>query len=125
MCFKQSKYKENNNPTRITYVEFEKKQTNTKNKEMEISFYINKSYKRQTISTDMNKEVTGGAKVFGSAITLKEKQLFAYNERAPEVRRGGRSKELKVNTLGTARLLILDGAIAASIFFFLRVDSVV
>lgn len=43
------------------------------------------------IPTDINKEVTGGAKVVVVVTALKEKQLFTYNERAPEVRGGGQS----------------------------------
>lgn len=43
------------------------------------------------ILTDINKEVTGGAKVVVVVTALKEKQLFTYNERAPEVRGGGQS----------------------------------
>lgn len=80
--------------------------TVTENK-LEISFQINKTHKSQMISTDINKEVTGGAKVFVAVKALKEKQLLTYNERAPEVRGGRHSYELKVNTLEIVRQPIL------------------
>lgn len=81
------------NPTRTTHIEFavtyvylsvQKK----KKKKKEISFQINETHKRQTMPTAINKEVTGGAKVLAAVTALKEKQLFSYIERAPEVRGG-------------------------------------
>lgn len=55
---------------------------------MEISFQINETHKRQMMPTAINKEVIGGAKVLVAVTALKEKQLFSYIERAPEVRGG-------------------------------------
>lgn len=93
-------------------------------KKLEISFQINKTHKRQMIPTDINKEVTGGAKVFVAVTAVKEKQLFTYSERPPEVRGGRHSYELKVNTLAIVRRLTLAVPAQESsfiYFFFLPV----
>lgn len=76
------------------------------------------------IPTDINKEVTGGAKVFVAVTALKEKQLFTYSERAPEVRGGRHSYELKVNTLAIVRRLTLGRARPGKFFFFFASLSV-
>lgn len=67
-----------------------------------------------------NREVQGGAKAAVAVTELKEKQLFTYDERAPEVRGGGHGQELKDNTLGFERLLVLDRASPGKILFLIQ-----
>lgn len=98
-----------NNPTHVKFA-ITHMQLPVTEKKLEISFQINEAHKRQMIPTDINKEVTGGAKFFVAVTALKEKQLFTYSERAPGVRGGRHSYELKVNTLAIVRRLTLGRA---------------